>query len=233
MEIQGVLDYFGTMKLILVSSHPPHTISMWKSVRLTTDITGDSLGFMGPQLLVAEALSGLCYVDLPMPVPCHGCVQANVTYLKSCKFDHIPIMLEVTPGSTRRIHRLFQFEEIWTHHEEYEEIIREAWATSVVDVPMYQVCEKIKTTRMTLNTWHHKTFKARQAEIEVIHDKITSIDSLPYTNTAMDERSEFIHQLDSFLLEKESHWKLRSRIQWMKAGDRNTHFFHQRANLET
>ncbi|KAM1530114.1 hypothetical protein ACFX1Z_019251 [Malus domestica] len=75
MEIQGVLDYFGTMKLILVSSHPPHTISMWKSVRLATNITGDSLGFMGPQLLVAEALSGLCYVDLPMPVPCHGCVQ--------------------------------------------------------------------------------------------------------------------------------------------------------------
>ncbi|KAM1837470.1 hypothetical protein ACFX14_019273 [Malus domestica] len=138
--------------------------------------------------------------------------QADVTYLKSCKYDHIPIMLEVTPGSTRRIHRLFQFEEIWTHHEEYEEIIREAWATSVVGVPMYQVCEKIKTTRMTLNTWHHKTFKARQAEIEVIHDKITSIDSLPYTNTAMEERSEFIHQLDSLLLENESHWKQRSRL---------------------
>lgn len=44
------------------------------------------------------------------------------------------------------------------------------------------------------------------------------------------ERNGLVEKFDTLLLAKETYWKQRSKIQWLKSGDPNTHFFHQRAN---
>ncbi|CAB4269397.1 unnamed protein product [Prunus armeniaca] len=38
-------------------------------------------------------------------------------------------------------------------------------------------------------------------------------------------------QLDELLVRKEAYWQQRAKVTWLRDGDRNTRFFHQRANM--
>lgn len=44
------------------------------------------------------------------------------------------------------------------------------------------------------------------------------------------ERNGLMEKFGTLLLAEETYWKQRSKIQWLKSGDPNTHFFHQHAN---
>lgn len=72
---------------------------------------------------------------------------------------------------------------------------------------MFQVTEKIKATRLALLSWQRRTFKARQAEIDVVRDQITSIDAHPYSETSVSERYRLMEKLDSLLMDEETYWR--------------------------
>lgn len=89
--------------------------------------------------------------------------QATVHHLEPCSSDHLPILLEASPTMKPwRRRSFFRFESMWTQHEDCESIIANAWNTSFTGTLMYQVCEKIKTTRnptyamATINVWYNQ-----------------------------------------------------------------------------
>lgn len=126
--------------------------------------------------------------------------DANVTHLKFGKYDHIHVLLEANLINLKWYFRPFRFDEMWTHHENCEEVIRRAWNVDIADYPMFQVCKKIKATRLSLLKWQHSTFMARKFEIEKTRDQITMMDSQPHSAVFIKERRWLVHQLDSLRL---------------------------------
>ncbi|KAM1768141.1 hypothetical protein ACFX13_046873 [Malus domestica] len=75
-----------------------------------------------------------------------------VRHLDPFNSDHIPIVLSTQSQTSSRHPQppSFCFEEFWTQHLDCMEVIRSAWAHSVIGYPMFQVVEKIKATCMAL-----------------------------------------------------------------------------------
>ena len=46
------------------------------------------------------------------------------------------------------------------------------------------------------------------------------------TTTSQERRSEIIHELNQAYIDEEIYWKQKSRINWLRSGDRNTGYFH-------
>lgn len=95
---------------------------------------------------------------------------------------------------------------------------------------MSQVMEKIKFTRMALLKWHQDTFGCRPLAIDQIWSKLEFLVNHASIDDRLRERGTFIEQLDLLLDQEEVHWRQRSKIKWLKVGDRNTGFFHHHAS---
>ena len=74
--------------------------------------------------------------------------------------DHKPLWIELNPVTMSRRPRkkVFHFEEIWTLDPSCEKTIRLAWVEKFNGSSMYQVVEKIKASRRSLQCWSKNHF---------------------------------------------------------------------------
>jgi hypothetical protein len=157
----------------------------------------------------------------------------TLDHLQSSYSDHVPILLHtaIDHNRARPKHRPRKFEEKWSIYPECEKIIQDIWAqVNPVGSPMYGLCEKIKKCREELYGWYRSKSGEFQEKIRAQTLSLSNLvegNSLGVNNEAIVAAKQEINQL---LLSEELHWRQRSRMVWLEAGDKNTKFFHTFAN---
>ncbi|BFG35644.1 hypothetical protein CerSpe_219180 [Prunus speciosa] len=157
---------------------------------------------------------------------------SRVVHLDPSRSDHLPFLIYLNQQKNKSgaPSPRFRFEHMWTSHADCESVISSAWATFVDGTPMFQVVEKIKVTRLRLLQWHRSTFKATQRDIQSTRDKLGIIWRQQCTDQTIAAFKALSTQLDELLVREEVYWQQRAKVAWLRDGDRNTRFFHQRAN---
>ena len=94
---------------------------------------------------------------------------------------------------------------------------------------MYRLFEKIKNCRSALVGWSKITFGQSR---NTLQEKLRILEELTRENTIAhwEEIRRVKDEINTILYHDELHWRQRSRSVWLKAGDKNTQFFHQRAS---
>lgn len=142
--------------------------------------------------------------------------------------DHNPLLLN-TDFSLNKVKKPFKFESFWTTEEECKQIVSEAWAQNVIGNDMFRVCKKLRGCKDKLKEWHKNNFEDLRLQIAVLKDHLTDVQKkseVGFSSELYMEEKVVITKLADLWQKDSMFWNQRSRVNWLRMGDRNTRFFH-------
>ncbi|KAH7855780.1 hypothetical protein Vadar_028753 [Vaccinium darrowii] len=149
--------------------------------------------------------------------------DALVWHLTPGGSDHCPIFLNATVQKGKYKQRFF-FYNRWGQQEDCASIVKNEWSKRFVGSKWYQIHMKIRACRVGLLQWRKQHQLNSRHMKEAMEAKLQLIFECPVFN--YEEFSSAKLMLKKALQDEETYWRNKSRISWLKDGDKNTAFFH-------
>jgi hypothetical protein len=160
--------------------------------------------------------------------------DCSVENLITTSSDHYAILISLL-SSTRDtvqipVQQGFRFEAMWLRAPDYREVLEKAWTEGSDGTrSLKSTWANLGRTAASLKDWSRATFGSIRKKIRQLEGKIRDIREQVLTEESMKEEKGLEHELCELFEREEIMAKQRSRVEWLREGDRNTSFFHARA----
>jgi hypothetical protein len=158
-------------------------------------------------------------------------LESRLHILPCSVSDHKPILLEML-GHNDLGPIPFRFNPLWVKEPEFLNLVLNSWKTPVKGSPFFIWEEKLRRLKVVLKYWAKSLpspSQERRKAQDILAQHHAQSEDVEITKEVLDKEAELQQSFHKACLLEEEHWRQKSRSLWLKAGDRNTTFFHKQA----
>ena len=124
--------------------------------------------------------------------------------------------------------KILRYEIMWEREQLLGDVIVDAWGSSRDKTSLSSVALALKVVMQSLHSWSREKFGSVRKKLEELRTRLADLHGRPDDDSRAEARRT-AEAMDEMLYREEMMWLQRSRISWLREGDRNTRFFHQKA----
>lgn len=150
----------------------------------------------------------------------------RVTHKLLLGSDHCPLLVQLEP-KVRMGRRRFRFEGSWMEQTGCVDVVKEAWQPGQGQGGQTQIHNNLGRCRIKLTKWSKENRVNYKKRIEELQTQLAKIQGQHGRNINSNEEARVKALMEDAWKQEEEFWRQKSRVQWLRGGDRNTRFFHQ------
>lgn len=164
--------------------------------------------------------------------------ESEVFHLPLAESDHVGLLVEVRQrspdgGRSRRKPKPFRYENMWKAHGEYMEFINRSWDPGSGAGDLSTAANTLLSLQPSLKSWDRDVFGSVKKRIKELREELEKERASTLYRGPTDRERGIMSQLSEILAREEVMEKQRSRISWLREGDRNTEFFQAKARARS
>ncbi|KAI3680154.1 hypothetical protein L2E82_50614 [Cichorium intybus] len=155
--------------------------------------------------------------------------SSTVNFLPYRSSDHTPAVLSL-PQRAPFQPKPFKFPNFLTYKEDFKQIVASSWNPNITGYRMYKVFKNLKNLKVPIRKMLRNQGNLFSKVISLRNelDRVQiALDRDPFNKDLREEQCRYLLAYNEASLDEERFLKQKSKVNWLREGDKNSAFFHK------